>query len=253
VLALDGVGVRHGQVVAVREVTLSVDAGAVVTILGPNGAGKTSLLEALAGLNTFYRGKVKFDGEDLTRLAAADRVRRGLVLCPEGRRLFGPLTVAENLRLGYSGSKRPRAYGRTLDEVLGLLPEVASLLGQRSAALSGGQQQLVALARALVARPRLLLLDEPTLGLAPRNADRVMDVIRQINGLGTAVLVVEEKVELLVKVSDATHVMVNGELVLSRVGSGTENTKEIFEAMIFGLGGTDSVTPTPKADVPDGA
>jgi branched-chain amino acid transport system ATP-binding protein len=204
--------VRYGPIVAVRGVSLHVEQGEIVALLGANGAGKSSFLNAVAGLVPVTSGRVVFRGEELQRLPAEKIVHRGLALTPEGRRVFPRLSVSDNLRLG-AVPQRDRA---SADEARGRVFELFPVLEERSrqlaGTLSGGQQQMLAIGRSLMASPQLLLLDEPSLGLAPMLVDQIFELVARLRDEGTTVLLVEQNVHRALEVSDRAYVLVNGEV-----------------------------------------
>jgi branched-chain amino acid transport system ATP-binding protein len=202
--------VNYGAAVALRGVSLNVAAGELVSIVGPNGAGKSTLINAIAGLIPIVAGSLKIDGCDLTRLPAHKFCAEGIALVPEGRRLFSALTVRENLELGSYVPAAKRQRRDSFDRVCALFPAMVAKLGARAGALSGGQQQMVAIARALMARPRLLLLDEPSLGLAPLIVHEMFAMIRRIHAEGVAVLLVEQNVALALDVASRAYVLEEG-------------------------------------------
>ncbi len=211
-LAIESLHVHYGTTHAVRGISLSVAAGEAVALLGPNGAGKTSTLRAISRL-TPSTGSVIFDGVDLARSAPEEVARRGLVHVPEGRHVFADLTVHENLQLGTT-ARRGRSGGFSFSDVYDLFPALAPLRDRLGYALSGGEQQMVAIGRALVAAPRLLLIDEPSLGLAPIVADAVAAALFEVRSR-TALLVIEQNVHLAVRVCDRAAVLTGGEIVLT--------------------------------------
>jgi branched-chain amino acid transport system ATP-binding protein len=214
-LALEGLGVRYGAVQAVRDLSLEVRPGEIVGLIGPNGAGKSSTLHAIMGAAPVAGGDVRLDGTSLVGRASEEVARSGVALVPEGRRIFADLTVEENLRLGLAG-RRARAGGdQALEQAFQLFPVIREFRGRAAGALSGGQQQQLAIARALVAEPDVLLLDEPSLGLAPRIVDLVFDALAAIRERGLAVLLVEQRAQRTVALADRSHVLVNGELRLT--------------------------------------
>lgn len=229
-LAVRALDVFHGQLRAVREVSLDVAAGAVVAVIGANGAGKTTLLRAVAGTLPCASGTIWLDGEDVTTVPAHDRVRRGIALVPEGRRLFGSLTVEENL---LTGAYRGRSGGWDLDAVYELFDWMPARRRQRSSQLSGGEQQAVALGRALLSNPRLLLVDELSLGLAPVVVRRMYDVLPHIVAGDTGALLVEQDVSQALAVSDHVHCLLEGRDVLA--GPAGQLPPADVEAAYFGI------------------
>jgi branched-chain amino acid transport system ATP-binding protein len=214
-LELDDLEVRHGAVTAVRGLSLTVARGEIVGLIGPNGAGKSSTLHAIMGAIRPAGGDVRLDGRSLVGRAPEDVARAGIALVPEGRRIFGELTVEENLRLGTAARRGRRELEEDLERVYGLFPVVRDFRRRQAGALSGGQQQQLAIARALVADPQVLLLDEPSLGLAPRLVDVVFDALTAIRDRGLAVLLVEQRAQRTVALADRSHVLSNGRLRLT--------------------------------------
>jgi branched-chain amino acid transport system ATP-binding protein len=235
-LELRGVTVRYGQILAVRELSLSVAAGEVVTLLGANGAGKSSTLSAIVGLAPVAGGSVMLAGEDITSNPPEAVVRRGVALVPEGRRIFANLTVAENLRLGAAAYSRSE-YEETLPEVLDLFPVVKQRLGTRAGLFSGGEQQQLAIARALMARPRLVLLDEPSLGLAPIMVAAVFDLIARLHERSVTILLVEQNAERALDVADRAYVLNTGRLEIS--GDAAELAADSIEEAYLGISSRD--------------
>ncbi len=215
-LSLSGVHAGYGRVEVVRDADLTVGEGEMVSLIGANGAGKSTLLKAIVGLVGVSRGTVDFAGESITGGRPERLVRRGLALVPEGRLLFGPLTVAENLELGaYSASRdRRRAVSEGLERVQRLFPVLGERAEQPAETLSGGEQQMLAVGRALMSRPRLLLLDEPSLGLAPKVIAEIFSALDALRAEGVTVLLVEQDAQLALKHSDRGYVMRTGSLVL---------------------------------------
>jgi branched-chain amino acid transport system ATP-binding protein len=214
-LRVSDLHVRYGSVAALRGVSLEVAAGEAVGLVGPNGAGKSSTLSAIVGLVRPAQGSVVFEGDELTGRAPEAISRRGLALVPEGRQIFGTLTVAENLRLGRAVRGRDPAFASDVERVLELFPVLARYHGQPAGKLSGGEQQMLAIARALVLRPRLLLLDEPSLGLAPQVVAAVFDVLERLRAEGVTILLVEQVVGRTVAFADRTYVLRNGRIALA--------------------------------------
>jgi branched-chain amino acid transport system ATP-binding protein len=213
-LALDGLAVRYGAVDAVRRIWLDVDRGEIVGLIGPNGAGKSSTLHAIMGAAPVVGGDVLLDGVSLVGRRSEDVARRGVALVPEGRRIFGELTVEENLRLGLAARRKGRN-GGGLARAYDLFPVLREFRSRQAGLLSGGQQQQLAIGRALAADPDVLLLDEPSLGLAPKIVDVVFEALSQIRDAGLAVLLVEQRAQRTVALADRSHVLANGELRLT--------------------------------------
>jgi branched-chain amino acid transport system ATP-binding protein len=209
-LAVHELHVRHGGVEAVRGVSLRVMPGEVVALLGVNGAGKTSLMDAVAGLNPIASGRIELDGEPVHGLRPEDIVRRGIALSPEGRRVFAALSVDENLRLGGIPVRDRAAREETRERVLELFPRLRERLQQPSGTLSGGEQQMLAIGRALMARPRVLLLDEPSLGLAPIVVTQIFDLVRRLKEEGMTMLIVEQNALGALELADRAYVLVHG-------------------------------------------
>jgi branched-chain amino acid transport system ATP-binding protein len=214
-LVVDGLEVRYGAVTAVRGVSFEVKPGEIVGLIGPNGAGKSSTLHAIMGAAPVTRGDVRLGGVSLVRRSSEEVARRGIALVPEGRRIFAELSVEENLRLGLAGRRSRRDPAAALDRAYELFPIVQEFRRRPAGALSGGQQQQLAIARALVAEPDVLMLDEPSLGLAPRIVDVVFDALASIRESGLAVLLVEQRAQRTVALADRCHVLANGELRLT--------------------------------------
>ncbi len=214
-LAIDRVSVAYGKVEAVRDVSLAIEPGQIVTVIGPNGAGKTTLLGAAIGLLP-WRGSMSYDGADLRHLDVEARVERGFCLVPETRELFGDLSVADNLLLGGYSRRRDRAgLKETLADVNARFPRLDERRGQRASTLSGGERQMLALGRALMAKPRLLMLDEPSLGLAPLIVREVFRIIASLRELGVSILLVEQNARAALETADYGYVLETGEIVHS--------------------------------------
>ncbi|MCF6116986.1 ABC transporter ATP-binding protein [Mesorhizobium muleiense] len=214
-LSVEALKIRYGEVEAVRRVDLAVDSGEIIALVGANGAGKSSTLGAIAGLVPAVSGKVVFDGVDITGLAPEAIARKGVSLVPEGRRIFAGLTVADNLRLG-GAMHLPAVEARAREEeMLELFPILRRYHRVKGGNLSGGEQQMLAIARALMGKPRMVLLDEPSLGLAPQLIDTVFDLIAELRRNGLTILLVEQNVALALEVADRAIVLANGEVVLS--------------------------------------
>ena len=236
-LEVSGLHVHYGGVPALKGASLTVSAGEIVALLGANGAGKSTLLNAVTGLVPKGEGSVRFDGQDITRLHAADVSRLGLALVPESRRLFGSMTVLENLELGafsWLGFKGASQMRRDLDEVMGLFPKLAERRKQMAATLSGGEQQMLAIGRALMARPQTILMDEPSIGLAPMIVREIFQVIRRLRDAGRTILLVEQNARMALKVADRAYVLELGCITLECVASELRHTERIQELYLGG-------------------
>ena len=210
-LQVDSLAVAYGGITAVHEATLHIDPGEIVTVIGPNGAGKSTLLNAVMGVHP-GRGLVRFEGNDLARHSIEDRVNAGLCLVPEKRELFGALTVEDNLRLG--AFRAPAQAGTALAEVYALFPRLQERRTQHAGTLSGGERQMLAMGRALMAHPTLLMLDEPSLGLAPLIVREIFRIIAGLRDRGCAILLVEQNARAALAVSDRAYVLETGRITL---------------------------------------
>ena len=213
-LALEKLSVRYGAVEALRGLSLEVRPGQIVGLIGPNGAGKSSTLHAIMGTAPITGGDIRLDGASVVGRRPEDVARRGVAIVPEGRRIFGELTVEENLRLGLAG-RSGRKNGDGISRAYDLFPVLREFRSRQAGTLSGGQQQQLAIGRALAADPEVLLLDEPSLGLAPKIVDVVFEALTRIRDAGLAVLLVEQRAQRTVALADESHVLANGELRLS--------------------------------------
>jgi branched-chain amino acid transport system ATP-binding protein len=213
-LSVDNLAVAYGGIQAVKGISLSVEEGELVTLIGANGAGKTTTLNTLGGLLQPGGGQVRYAGRDLAELPAHDRVRHGLALVPEGRGIFARLTVAENLLMGAFHRNDKVVIRVDLDKAYGLFPRLKEREQQLAGTLSGGEQQMLAIGRALMSRPRLLLLDEPSMGLAPLMVEKIFSIIREINAQGVAILLVEQNARLALAAAKRAYVMESGRITL---------------------------------------
>jgi branched-chain amino acid transport system ATP-binding protein len=227
--------VSYGMVRAVRGLNLRVDRGEIVVLLGANGAGKTSTLQTIAGLLKPEAGSIVFDGHQIVGLAPETVVRRGVTLTPEGRQIFAGLTVMENLRLGAATCRDRSEVGRRLERVFELFPILEQRRDQPGGTLSGGEQQQLAMGRSLMSGPQLLLLDEPSLGLAPQIVDRIFDLVAELRRQGITILLVEQNVDLSLAIADRGYVLSTGELVLEGTGTHLRASSDV-ERTYLGIG-----------------
>ena len=232
VLSVEGLSVRYGAVTAVRDLSFSIAPGEIVGVIGPNGAGKSSTLHAIMGLAPISAGTVRLRGRSLAGRVAEDVARSGIALVPEGRRIFAELTVEENLRLGLAGRREQAGAEADIEAAYDLFPIVREFRGRHAGALSGGQQQQLAIARALVAKPDLLLLDEPSLGLAPKIVDVVFEVLGEIRRRGVTVVLVEQRAQRTVAFADRSLLIANGELRLTMTPSDAHDTERMVAAYL---------------------
>ncbi|WP_030154386.1 ABC transporter ATP-binding protein [Glycomyces sp. NRRL B-16210] len=229
ILSVESLSVSYGRVNAVRDVSFSVPAGGMVALVGANGAGKSSVLAAVSGLTRPGKGTVRLDGRDITRWPAHRRVAAGLVLVPEGRQILGTLTVAENLRLG---AHRRRAQAAPESEMYELFPVLAERRALPAGSLSGGEQQMLAIARAMISRPRVVLMDEPSMGLAPKMVDEVFKVIEEIRASDVTVVLVEQNARRALRTADTGHVLETGEIAHSGPASELLQDPKVVKAYL---------------------
>ena len=229
-LVVDDLEVRYGDVPALRGASLSIAAGEVVGLVGPNGAGKSTLLQAVMGALPVSRGSILFEGRSVVGVPTDRIVRSGLSLVPEGRHIFPQLTVDENLRLGLVGRGEVNGVAADLEFVKGLFPVVHDFRNRQAGLLSGGQQQQLAIARALVAKPRVLLLDEPSLGLAPSVVDTVWEALAQIRAGGVTILLVEQRAQITVSFADRSYVLGNGRIKMQLTAGDAGDTDRMVAA-----------------------
>ena len=231
-LRIDQIQVNYGAAPALWEVSLEVKTGELVSVIGPNGAGKTTLINAVMGLNPLKSGKIVWEDETISKLSPHQLCEKGLALVPESRRLFTGMTVRENLELGAMHPAARAVRHRTFEQVCDLFPAVRAKLDQVSGTLSGGQQQMVAIGRAMMALPRLLLLDEPSLGVSPVIVVEMFRAIESINRSGTSVLLVEQNVSRALAISERTYVLENGRVITSGDSQELSNRPEIRKAYL---------------------
>jgi branched-chain amino acid transport system ATP-binding protein len=238
-LSVAGLHAGYLGIPAVRDLSLTVRAGEVVALLGPNGAGKTTTLSTISGLLEPISGAVRFSGEEITGRPAYKVARLGLSLVPEDRALFYGLTVRENLRMG-----RTKESSLGQGELLEMLPELEKCLGRKAGVLSGGEQQMLAVGRALIGRPRLLLVDEMSLGLAPVIVERLLPILRRIaDELGTGVLFVEQHIAMALEIADRAYVLNHGDLVLSGSAAELRGRRDLVEASYLGEAKIEDIEP----------
>jgi branched-chain amino acid transport system ATP-binding protein len=230
-LRLEGINTFYGQMHILQDVNLEVGEGELVCLLGGNASGKSTTLKTILGIVSPRSGSVRLGGEDVTRFSTARRIVRGLAIVPENRRLFGPMTVLENLEMG--AYLRPRADLREdLDRVYSIFPLLHERRRQLAGTLSGGEQQMVAMGRALMARPRLLLMDEPSMGLAPILVERSFEIIQQVHEAGVALLVVEQNANVSLSIADRGYVLSTGRIVLKGKASELIQHEELRKAYL---------------------
>jgi len=235
-LEVQGLCVNYGHIEAIRDITFGVAEGEVTTLIGANGAGKTTTLKTISGLRKVREGKVVFDGKDITHLAPFERVKLGISQSPEGRGCFPGMTVRENLDMGayVRNDRKSPAYQEDVDRVYQLFPRLQERAAQAAGTLSGGEQQMLAIGRALMARPRLVLLDEPSMGLAPRLIQQIFSIISEINKQGTTVLLVEQNAAQALRRAHQAHVLETGEIVRSGTGSELSGDESVKAAYLGG-------------------
>jgi branched-chain amino acid transport system ATP-binding protein len=233
VLEVESLVVRMGQQTILSGVSLAVTEGGIVSVLGSNGVGKTTLMRAISGIYRAASGSVRFLGQDIVRWPPHRIVAAGLAQAPEGRQIFSSMTVEENLRLG-AGPRSGAAAAGDLARVFGLFPVLQDRFAQKAGSLSGGEQQMLCVARALMAQPKLLLMDEPSLGLAPKLVRQIFDLIATIRAAGTAILLVEQNAKAALRVADTAHVMESGRIVLSGPAAELATDERIRSAYLGG-------------------
>ncbi len=231
-LRLDGVAVRYGAIEALRGISMVVGRGEVVTLIGANGAGKTTTLRAISSLLAVAAGRISFDGEEITSVPAHRLVARGIAMSPEGRGVFANLTVLENLRMGAYLERDRRKIAAGLERGYGLFPRLAERSRQKAGTLSGGEQQMLAMARALMSQPRLLLLDEPSLGLAPLVVHTIFEAIDDVRREGTTILLVEQNAHAALRHSDRAYVLEQGRLVMEGPSAELARDPRVKEAYL---------------------
>ena len=231
-LEVSAIDVYYGRVQAVRGATLQVDKGEIVALIGSNGAGKTTTLRTISGLTHPVRGSIKFDGKDITRSEPANIVNLGICQSPEGRRLFTRMSVLDNLRMGAYTSNNRAEVRKDMDRVFELFPRLKERQNQIAGTLSGGEQQMCAMGRALMAKPKVLMLDEPSLGLAPILVETIFSIVREINSQGTPVLLVEQNATKALDVAHRAYVLETGVIVKSGTGKELLASEDVQKAYL---------------------
>jgi branched-chain amino acid transport system ATP-binding protein len=227
ILEVDGISTFYGAIQALRGISLTVNEGEIVTLLGANGAGKTTTLRSIQGLNRPREGAIRFQGNDITSTPAHKIVKLGIAQSPEGRRLFPRMTVTENLEMGAFQRNDRNAIKEDMDHVFTLFPRLQERRSQKAGTMSGGEQQMCAIGRALMARPKLLLLDEPSLGLAPIFVERIFEIILRINKEGTAILLVEQNALMALDNAHRGYVLETGKIVLADSAASLKTNEEV--------------------------
>ena len=231
-LEVNDVHAHYGGIAALRGVSLTVEEGEVVTLIGANGAGKSTTLRAITGLTPASGGSVMMNGEDITHVDAHEIVHRGIALSPEGRHCFSRMSVRENLDLGAHHRRREATVSEDLERVYDLFPRLKEREKQKAGTMSGGEQQMLAMGRALMARPKLLLLDEPSMGIAPILVQRIYETIAEINRTGTTILLVEQNANYALDVSERGYVLETGRVVLSGASDDLRTDPEVQRAYL---------------------
>jgi branched-chain amino acid transport system ATP-binding protein len=235
-LEVEGLCVNYGHIEAIRDISFGVEEGSIATLIGANGAGKTTTLKTLSGLRKVRAGTVRFEGKDITSLPPYERVKLGISQSPEGRGIFPGMTVTENLDMGayVRKDRKSTAYREDLERVFTLFPRMQERRTQVAGTMSGGEQQMLAIGRALMARPRLLLLDEPSMGLAPKLIQQIFGIVTEINQQGTTVLLVEQNAAQALKRADTAHILETGEIVRSGTGAELAGDDSVKAAYLGG-------------------
>jgi branched-chain amino acid transport system ATP-binding protein len=234
VLTINDLQCSYGKVAAVRGLSLEVRKGELVSLIGANGAGKTTTLKAISCVLRAARGRIAFEGEDITQASARRVLELGIAHCPEGRRVFPYMTVRENLEMGCYLRRDKAGIEADLERLFGRFPILAERSAQAAGTLSGGEQQMLAISRALMSRPKLVLFDEPSLGLAPNIVDRTFDIIRQIRAEGVTVVMVEQNAAAALELSDRAYVMEQGQVTLSGTGQALLDDPQVQKAYLGG-------------------
>ncbi|HWQ62716.1 MAG TPA: ABC transporter ATP-binding protein [Negativicutes bacterium] len=230
-LDIDGINVYYGNIHAIQGVSLTVGEGEIVTIIGANGAGKTTILKTIVGLLRSKTGSIRLGGEDISAISTAAIVKRGIALVPEGRRVFPRLSVADNLILG-AYARKDNEVKRDLERVYAMFPRLAERKKQAAGTLSGGEQQMVAMGRGLMSKPRVLLLDEPSMGLAPLLVRQIFETIVDINEMGTTILLVEQNAHMALSIADRGYVLETGTVVITGAADDLADNEQVRSAYL---------------------
>jgi branched-chain amino acid transport system ATP-binding protein len=231
-LEVEKVNTYYGQIHALRDVSITVEKGEIVTIIGANGAGKSTMLKTTSGLLKPRSGSIRLEGEDLTLLRPHEVVTKGVIQVPEGRRIFGQLTVTENLDMGAFTSTDKQKNQENIERVFQMFPRLKERSKQVSGTLSGGEQQMLAMGRALMANPRVLLLDEPSMGLAPVLVDGIFDTIRKLHAAGTTILLVEQNARMALQVASRGYVLQSGAIIISDTAANLADNEMVRKAYL---------------------
>ncbi len=235
-LQLDDVDTSYGPVEVLRNVTLEINEGEIVCLLGPNAAGKSTTLKTILGMVRANKGTITLEGERIDGLVTTEVVSRGVTMVPEGRRLFGKMSVRENLAIGANLRRDKEGIQNDTERVLSLFPRLKERLAQKAGTLSGGEQQMLAMGRALMASPKVLLMDEPSMGLAPILVDQVFDIIKEISEGGTTIFLVEQNAGMALEIADRGYVLQTGEIVLADTAKALLENPQMQEAYLGAVG-----------------
>jgi branched-chain amino acid transport system ATP-binding protein len=232
-LKIDKINTHYGPIQALHDVSIDVKTGEIVTLIGANGAGKTTLIMTICGDPRATSGTIEFDGADISKMDTPAIMRKGLAVVPEGRRVFARLTVQENLHMG-AYFRSQAEYQETLEHVLELFPRLRERINQRAGTMSGGEQQMLAIGRAMMSKPRMILLDEPSLGLAPIIIQQIFDIIEQLRNEGVTIFLVEQNANQALRIADRGYVLENGRVVLSDTGDALLTNEAVRQAYLGG-------------------
>ena len=233
-LSIENLQVYYGAIHALQGINFSVEKGEIVALIGANGAGKSTTLNTISGILRPREGKISFDGQEIQQIPPQDIVRKGIIQVPEGRKIFGRMTVWENLEMGAYTQKDRAVIKHDVESVFDRFPRLRERRNQLSGTLSGGEQQMLAIARGLMAHPTLLLLDEPSMGLSPLLVEQIFDIIQDINEQGTSILLVEQNAQMALAIADRAYVLETGKIVMQGTGDDLLEDKSVIEAYLGG-------------------